>query len=156
MLHLNFSALETALLPYFLFVVYGSILLWVRSVRQNPLLGGEIESPDSIGVDHASGADRTAVSVIDYGELDVKDYVLSVPSPWEDDLMATEFDLEVRCRSSVPMTDEQALAYIRIPRADEYTDVELEAKEQKTRRRASKSLSELIGVEFYLEPINEG
>jgi hypothetical protein len=138
MMHLNFSGFETALLPYFLFVVYGSIALWVRGVQ------------DSVEVTESClAADRTDACV---AELEVGDYQLSVPSPWEGDLMATEFDLEVRCRSVVPMTDEQVLAYIEIPRIEMSGD----AKGRKARKRAAKSLSELVGLEFDCgEPTDE-
>jgi hypothetical protein len=71
---IHFSALETALLPYFLFIVYAAILLWVRSVR------AEI-SP---------AAEQT-------------DFVISVSTP-DPDPLAIEFKGELRNRAVMPVT----------------------------------------------------
>lgn len=86
MMYLNFSALETALLPYFLFVAYGAILLWVRSVRE--------------GAETAPDADRNDVSVIDYGESEQTEFALSIPDP-----LADEFERELVNRVTMPMND---------------------------------------------------
>ena len=78
MMYLNFSALETALLPYFLFIVYGAILLWVRSVR------ADVET-----------ASDTAV--IDSTEPEQTDFILSIPDP-----LADEFERELVNRVMIP------------------------------------------------------
>lgn len=75
-MYLNFSALETALLPYFLFIVYAAILLWVRSVR----------ATDEI----SPAAEQT-------------DFVISVPNPTPADSLAGEFERELVNRVVVPV-----------------------------------------------------
>ena len=78
MMYLNFSALETALLPYFLFIVYAAILLWVRSVRED--------------VETAPEA-----AVIDSTEPEQTDSILSIPDP-----LADEFKRELVNRVMMP------------------------------------------------------
>jgi hypothetical protein len=86
MMYLNFSALETALLPAFLFVVYTVLMLWVRSES----LQREYVEPDVAEVEVEP-------------ELQFpQDFVLSVPSPWVDQALSTalsnQFELEVLSR----------------------------------------------------------
>lgn len=122
---IQFSDLETALLPYFLFVVYGSIALWMRGVMSSePNLDPVTPETPSPSPQPLEGWDT---------ELEVANFVVSVPHPLNVDLMATEFDLEVRARSLNPMTD-----------------VVLEYQEQKARqpKKKAKTMAEVIALEF--------
>jgi hypothetical protein len=124
-LYLHFSALETALLPYFLFVVYGVIVLVVKS----ELAGRTYVKPIAVDNQTASVADETIPSAVELATDDVsaidseesatevpQEYVLSVPCPANVDLVAVEFGSEVRTRSS--------------------------------KKRRAKAMSELIALEF--------
>ncbi len=78
-MYLHFSDLETTLLPYFLFVVYGAIVLWARSeslereyVEPEPEPESEPELP--------------------------QEFTLSVPIPSVGRDLDTEFSLEVLTR----------------------------------------------------------
>jgi hypothetical protein len=73
---IQYSALETALLPYFLFIVYAAILLWVLSVRA--------------AVEISPAAEQT-------------DFVISVPTP-DPDPLAVEFKGELLSRTVKPAT----------------------------------------------------
>jgi hypothetical protein len=126
-LFVHFSALETALLPYFLFLVYGVIVLWVKS----ELAGRTYIKPTEIA------ADNEVDSAI---EID-GDYVISVPCPWVPDIaevpsLETEFEMAVIERTILPVTQEEL---VKLPA--------IAAPVQKSRKSRKKGLSELIGLE---------
>lgn len=80
-MYLHFSDLETTLLPYFLFVVYGAIVLWARSESlDREYVEPEPEPEPVLNFDH------------DFPQ----DFLLSVPMPSQD--LVTEFSLEVLTR----------------------------------------------------------
>jgi hypothetical protein len=128
---IQFSELETALLPYFLFVVYGSIVLWMRSAMNS--------EPDPATSETLSPSPQPLEGWD--AELEVGNIALSIQCPLGVDLMATEFDLEVRARSLNPMTD-----------------AALEYQEQMARqpKKKAKTTAELIALEFErTQPVSE-
>ncbi len=141
-MYLHPSALETALLPYFLFVVFGAIALWLQH-----------ESIDRVYVkpEPAPTNDLDDVSAIDYGEPEVEieqtDFVLSVPCPWYPDVavpsLATEFEMEVIERSILPVTAKELAQLPPIP-----------VPTQKPRKPKKRGLAEIVALEVK-EQIND-
>ena len=143
--YLHFSALETALMPYFLFIVYGVIALWVKG----ELAGRSYVKPESSSestpepTPPVSSAPLTERSRSEEGISNVEvvgDYLISVACPWVADLaevpsLETEFEMAVIERTILPVSEAELAQLPAIPAL------------VKTRKSKKRGLSEIIALE---------